>query len=58
MTRHYGGAYAIPVMVSTDEGKDGVRARAKEMNVVLIDTVKEMTVETFSKAVQKALQKT
>ena len=57
MTRHYGGAYAIPVMVSTDVGKDGVRARAKEMGVVLVDTVGEMPAETFSKELKKALQR-
>ena len=49
MARHFGGKYAIPVMVSTVENKPAIRARAAEMGVVLIDDVGKMTAAEFEK---------
>jgi len=55
MTRHFGGRYAIPALVSTVENKPSVRARAAEMGVVLIDGVGEMTAEEFESQLRAAL---
>lgn len=56
MTRHYGGAYAVPVMVATVGSKDGVLARAKEMGVVLIDAVEELSADMLSRKMKEALK--
>lgn len=57
MTRHFGGAYAVPVMVSTNIVTEAVQVRAKEMGVVLVDAVGEMSVEEFSQAMKKVIQR-
>lgn len=51
MARHYGGRYAIPVLISTAESFPAVAERASEMGVVLIEQVAGQTLrelkETF-----------
>ncbi len=47
LTRHFGGAYAVPVMVSTRPAKQAVRDRAEEMGVRLIDGVQDKGADRF-----------
>lgn len=57
MTRHFGGAYAVPVLLSTMECGETVRVRAKEMGIILIDNICTMTVERFSERLCAALSR-
>lgn len=55
MTRHFGGAYAVPVLISTADSGAALRTRAQEMNVVLIDEVSQLTAQEFSQKLCAAL---
>ena len=55
MTRHFGGKYAIPVMVSTAENTPAIRERAKEMGVILLDGVGKLTAEQFERKLHDTL---
>ena len=56
MTRHFGGRYAVAMLVSASATNQAFRTRAKEMGVVLIDGVKKMTAEEFSRCLKDALK--
>ena len=45
MAKHYGGKYAIPVLVSSLDSFPAVAERAEEMGVLLIDHVAEKTLK-------------
>ncbi len=53
MTKHFGGAYAVPVLLSTVENSNALRARAAEMGIVLIDHISTMTAQEFAKKLDK-----
>lgn len=55
MTRHFGGAYAVPVLVSTVENSKALHVRAEEMGIVLIDRVGELTAQQFTKKLCEAI---
>lgn len=55
MTRHFGGKYALPVMVSTAENTPAIRERAAEMGVILLDEVGKLTAEQFERKLCDAL---
>lgn len=55
MARHFGGTYAVPVMISTAKNSEAICARAREMGVVLIDRVRELTAEQFEQRLCAAL---
>ena len=55
MTRHYGGRYAVPGLMCTVRCNTHIHARAKEMGVVLIDNIGEMTVAEFAEQVAARL---
>lgn len=43
MTRHFGGIHAVPMVFSTVQSGDAVRARAAEMGVVLLDGIGKLS---------------
>ena len=55
MTRYYGGAYAVPVLVTSVPSRSPLRARAKEMGIRLIDDVHEMSAEVFAQTLCRVL---
>jgi len=57
MTRHFGGAYAVPMLVSASRTNQSFRTRAKEMGIVLIDGVQKMTAEEFAGRMKQALER-
>lgn len=55
MTRHFGGRYAVPVLVTTAWCTDAVRARAREMGVVLVDNLRNRSGEDFCRKLKRTL---
>ena len=55
MTRHFGGAYAVPVLVSSAENGSALHVRAEEMGIVLLDGVGGLTAAQFTKKLHHAL---
>ncbi len=53
MTDHFGGKYAVAMIVSSKETPEPVRERAKEMNVALVDNVQDLTLTEFRAAIRK-----
>ncbi len=47
MADHFGGRYAVAMMVTSRETPEPVRERAKEMNVALVDNVQDLTLNEF-----------
>ena len=52
MADHFGGRYAVAMMVSSRETPEPVRERAKEMGVVLVDNVQDLTLSEFRAAIR------
>lgn len=48
MTRHYGGRYARPAIVSNVENLPVIRKRAQDMGILLIDEVYKLSLEEFT----------
>ena len=55
MTRHFGGRYAVPVLVTTAWCSDSIRTRAREMGVVLIDNLRNLSGEAFCRKLKSRL---
>lgn len=53
MADHFGGKYAVAMMVSSKETPEPVRERAKEMHVALVDNVQDLTLTEFRAAIRK-----
>lgn len=56
MTRHFGGSYAVPVLVSSMRVNHAVRVRAGEMGVVLLDNVRALDAAEFAACLQKTVR--
>ena len=52
MADHFGGRYAVAMMVSSRETPEPVRERAKEMGVELVDNVQDLTLSEFRAAIR------
>lgn len=53
MARHFGGAYAVPVLVAAAESNSVLRARAAESGILLVDNVSAMTAEQFMEELRR-----
>ncbi len=53
MTKHYGGHYATPMLLTSGRSSPTVRQRAKEMGVLLIDGIRYLTPKQFSEKFEK-----
>ncbi|MBO5077716.1 MAG: hypothetical protein J5584_09000 [Clostridia bacterium] len=53
MTDHFGGKYAVAMIVSSKETPEPVRERAREMHVALVDNVQDLTLTEFRAAIRK-----
>ncbi len=54
MAKHYGGRYAIPVIVTALDSFPAVSERADEMDVILIDRASEKTLKEMKECFTKA----
>lgn len=55
LASHFGGKYAIPVLVSTKPALQPMKERAKEMHTILIDDVQSMNLKQFKSAIEKSI---
>ena len=53
MTHHFGGPYAVPMLISATATKPSFRTRAREMGVVLIDDVHAMPLRELTRRLQQ-----
>ena len=53
MAKHYGGRYARPVIVSSVENLPNIALRAREMGILLIENVQNMSLDAFVEAFRK-----
>lgn len=53
MAKHYGGRYARPVIVSSVENLPNIALRAKEMGILLIENVQNMSLDEFVNCFRK-----
>ncbi len=53
MTKHYGGYFGTPMLLSSAFASPTVRARAQEMGIVLIDGIRKMSFEELVHTFQK-----
>ena len=56
MTRHFGGRYAIPALVTSMPCNRATITRAAEMGIVLVDNVQKMSADEFSRVLVSRLQ--
>lgn len=54
MARHFGGIYAVPMLVAAADSTPVIRARAEESGILLIDNVSAMTAEEFVEELRRA----
>ncbi len=57
MAKHYGGYYATPALFCSGNATEGVKKRAKEMGVVLIDGIRYKTPEVMVPLLQNRFGK-
>lgn len=56
MARHYGGFFATPMLLTSARASDAVRERAREMEIVLIDGIRDMSFEKTVEKLKKAFE--
>ena len=54
MARHFGGKYALPVLVAATDSNPVLRVRAEESGILLIDNVGSMTAKEFTERLSQA----
>lgn len=54
MARHFGGAYAVPMLITTVRCSPSAALRAKEMGIVLVQDVQSMTTDELVDALRRA----
>lgn len=57
MAKHYGGHFATPALFCSGKATEGVKKRAAEMGVVLIDGIRAKTPETMISMLKKCFGK-
>ena len=56
MAEHFGGKYAIPMLVTSKPAFQPVKERAKEMHIMLIDDVQSMPLKIFRSAIIRSFR--
>ena len=57
MARHFGGKYAVPMLLCTQPAQGGVAVRAKEMGVFLIDGIKSRSEKNLIARLSELIRK-
>lgn len=56
LAEHFGGRYALPMIVSTKSAFQPVRERAKEMHIMMIDDVQSLSLKEYRAAISKTVR--
>ncbi len=57
MAEHFGGKYALAMLVSSKTAFQPVKERAKEMHIMLIDDVQSLSLKEFRNAIARTVRK-